>query len=167
MHEVLAFYRMSPNAASLDAYQLFKDGMRVLKQGHSPDARVRNAQPEHAKGAPPEQVQTQEFYLLSWCAGLLLGSGKETRALLEMVSEDHYPDLYPDAVAQCIFESVPLPTCQPPQAWEKLWPIMQGRVEDFFVALGKAIDGSRFGSPRHKQLETDDPEVFVDVEPNK
>ena len=77
--QVLAFYRMSPNGASLDACQLFKDGMRVLKQGHSPDARVRNAHPDHEKGEPPEQVRTQEFYLLSWCAGLLIGSGKETR----------------------------------------------------------------------------------------
>ena len=137
VREVLAFYRMSPNAASLDACQLFKDGMRVLKQGHSPDARVCNALPDHEKGEPPEGIRTQEFYLLAWCAGLLIGSGKETRALLEMVRGEHYSDLYPDAVAQCIFEAVPLPTCQPPQAWEKLWPTMQDRVEDFFVALEK------------------------------
>ena len=137
VREVLAFYRMSPNAASLDACQLFKDGFRVLKQGHSSDARVRNSHPDHVNGEPPEGIQSQEFYLLSWCAGLLIGSGKETRALLEMVRGEHYSDLYPDAVAQCIFEAVPLPTCQPPQAWEKLWPTMQDRVEDFFVALEK------------------------------
>ena len=137
VREVLAFYRMSPNAASLDACQLFNDGMRVLRQGHVPDPRVPNSHPDHEKGEPPEQVRTQEFYLLSWCAGLMLGAGKDARPLVELVGEDHYPELYPDAVAQCLFESTPLPTCQSPRAWERLWPELQGRVEDFLVALEK------------------------------
>src|SRR5581483_7918856 len=135
VREVLAFYRMTPSSASLNAYQLFKDNLRVLRQGHAPDARVRKPKPEHANGAPPEQVQTQEFYLLAWCAGLLLGSGKDARPLLEMVREDHFPELYPDAVAQCIFEAAALPHCQPPQFWEKLWPDIQQNVKDFLVAL--------------------------------
>ena len=165
--EVLAFYRMSPNAASLDAYQLFKDGMRVLRQGHSPDPRVPKPHPDHVNGEPPERVQTQEFYLLSWCAGLALGVGKDARPMLDLVEEDHYPELYPDAVAQCIFESVPLPTCQPPQAWEKLWPDLQHRVEDYFVALEKQSMAPDLARPRHEQFETDDPQVFADVEPNQ
>jgi glycosyltransferase involved in cell wall biosynthesis len=133
--EVLAYYRMSPKGASLDAHQLFKDGMCVLKQGHSPDPRVSNPHPEHANGLPQEQIQTQEFYLLCWCAGILVGQDKDPLPLFEMVKEDNYPELYPDAVAQTIFEAAPLPTCQPPQAWEKLWPNVQYRVEDFFFAL--------------------------------
>jgi glycosyltransferase involved in cell wall biosynthesis len=118
--EVLAFYRMSPNSASLNARQLFKDGLRVLKQGHSPDPRVKTPHPDHANGLENAQIQTQEFYLLSWCAGLLLGRGDDARPLLEMVKGDNNPELYPDAVAQCIFESAILPKCQPPQAWEEL-----------------------------------------------
>src|SRR5262249_32593055 len=135
--EVLAFYRMSPNGASLDACQVFNDGMRVLRQGHASDPRVRNPHPEHEQGEPADQVRSQEFYLLSWCAGLMLGAGKDARPILEWVKEDHYPELYPDAVAQCIFESAPLSTCQPPRAWEKLWPDLQGRVADFLHALEK------------------------------
>jgi glycosyltransferase involved in cell wall biosynthesis len=149
VEDVLAFYRMNPNGASLDACQLFKDGMRVLKQGHSPEPRVHNPHPDHEKGEPPEQIRTQEFYLLSWCAGLMLGSGKDPRPLVELVGEDHYPELYPDAVAQCLFESTPLPTCQPPSAWEKLWPTIQRDVEDFFVALEKQ---SRASDLAHRAL---------------
>jgi glycosyltransferase involved in cell wall biosynthesis len=137
VEEVLAFYRMSPNGASLDAHQLFKDGMRVLRQGHSPDPRVRHPHPDHEKGEPPDQIRTQEFYLLSWCAGLMLGAGRDAWPMVELVKEDCYPELYPDAVAQCIFEAAPLPTCQPPRAWEKFWTELQGRVEDFLVALEK------------------------------
>ena len=123
------------SSASLNAYQLFKDNLRVLRQGHAPDVRVRNPKPEHANGALPEHVQTQEFYLLAWCAGLLLGSRQDARPLLEMVSEDYFPELYPNAVAQCIFEAAALPNCQPPQVWEKLWLDIQQNIEDFLVAL--------------------------------
>ena len=44
-------------------------------------------------------------------------------------------DLYPDAIAQCIFESAPLSSCQPPSAWESLWPAMEERIQDFLSAL--------------------------------
>ncbi len=135
--EVLAFYRMRPNGASLDAYQLFKDDLRVLKQGHAPDPRVPNPKPEHANGAPPEQIQTQEFYLLSWCAGLLLGSGKDTRPLLEMVRDDHYPELYPDAVAQCIFESAVCPPAKRHTDGKDSGSTSISNVESFLVALEK------------------------------
>jgi glycosyltransferase involved in cell wall biosynthesis len=135
VREVLAFYRMSPNGASLDAYQLLKDGLRVLRQGHSPDPRVPNPHPEHGEGMPPEQVQSQEFYLLCWCAGLLLGRSKDARPLLDAVGDDHYAELYPDAIAQCIFEAAPLPRCQPLHSWEMLWPEINHLAEDFLVAL--------------------------------
>ena len=137
VREVLAFYRMTPSGASLDAYQLLKDDLHVLKQGHSEDKRVRNAKAEHANGSPPDGIQTQEYYLLSWCAGLLLGGGKDALPLLEMVRDDHCPDLFPDAVAQCIFESAILPNCLSPWGWERLWLDIHQNLESFLIALEK------------------------------
>ncbi len=135
VREVLALYRMRPNSASLDAYQLFKDGLRILKQGRAPDPRVENPHPDHANGLTNEKIQTQEFYLLSWCAGLLLGRGDDAKPLLELVKEDNYPELYPDAVAQCIFESAILPACRPLHTWEELWFGIQKHVDEFLIAL--------------------------------
>src|SRR5262249_48949311 len=66
---------------------------------------------------------------------LILGCGKDARPLLEMVKEDHYSELYPDAVAQCIFAAAPLPTCQPPSALQQLWPHIQQPVDEFLIAL--------------------------------
>lgn len=137
VREVLALYRMRPNSASLNAYQLLIDGLRVIKQGHSADPRVQNPHPDHSNGMPSEQIRTQEFYLLCWCAGLLLGCNKDAQSLLETLKDDNYPELYPDAVAQCIFEAAPLPTCRPPQGWQDLWPSIQHHVENFLVALEK------------------------------
>lgn len=155
VREVLAFYRMTSHGASLDAHQLFKDGIRVLKQGQTADPRVPRPHPDHAQGAADERLETQEFYLLCWCAGLLLGTGLDARPLLKTAGEDRFPELYPDAVAQCVFESVPLPTCQPPRGWEQLWPAVRGRVSDFLTALeaqSKAPDLARLAMSRLKRL---------------
>ncbi|MDQ1271607.1 MAG: hypothetical protein QG591_237 [Planctomycetota bacterium] len=135
--EILALYRMQPASASKDGFQMFADGFRVLKQGHAPDIRVKNPHPDHSNGMPLEQIRTQEFYLLCWCAGLLLGCNKDARSLLETLKDDNYPELYPDAVAQCIFEVAPLSTCRPPEGWQDLWPTIQHHVGNFLVALEK------------------------------
>lgn len=132
--EVLAFYRMSPSGRSLAALQLFKDGMQILTRGHTEDPRVLRPAPAHAHGTP-EPCHTQQYYLLAWCAGLKLGKGLEVAPLFDVVGEAPFPDLYPPAVAQCVFDAVPLPTCQAPRSWEWFWPSLQRQLNAFFVTL--------------------------------
>jgi hypothetical protein len=133
---VEAFYRMRPHSASLEAMQLFRDDLEVLRQGHAPDPRVPNPHPTHAEGEPSDGVRTQEFYLLSWCAGLMLGQGQDPRPLLDLVGDDHYPEIDGEAVARCIFDSAPLPTGQPPSAWgQTLWPGLAASIGEFLAAL--------------------------------
>jgi glycosyltransferase involved in cell wall biosynthesis len=135
IREVLAYYRMRPASASLDAYPMLRDSLRVLRQGHAPDPRVVHPHPDHASGAPPDQVASQAFYLLSWCAGTMLGLGKDARPLLKQLEGERFPELYPPAVAQCLFDAGTLPGCSPPAAWEHLWPELRGRIDEFLVAL--------------------------------
>lgn len=135
IRDVLALYRMSPHSASQNAHQIFKDGFRILLQGHAPDPRVKNPHPDHANGEPPERVRTQVFYLLSWCAGILLGQREDARPLLAYVTDERFPELYPEAVAQCLFDSATLPSCQAPHAWEELWPTIHDRTMKFLSAL--------------------------------
>lgn len=135
VRDVLAFYRMRPQAASLEASQMLRDGLRVLRQGHAPDPRVPNPLPEHANGLPPEQVATQAFYLLSWCAGLSLARGEDARLLLEQVKDLRFPELHAESVAQCLLDAGPLPHCEAPAAWERLWPAHRGRIAEFLEAL--------------------------------
>ncbi|HEY1754595.1 MAG TPA: glycosyltransferase [Bryobacteraceae bacterium] len=133
--EILAYYRMGLNSASLDAEQMLCDGLKVLKRGHLPDPRVPNPRPEYVNGLPGSTVESQEFYLLCWSAGLLLGTGRDARHLLQAVGDDSYPGLYANAIAQCIFEAATLPLCQPRHAWEELWPKIKDLAEEFLVAL--------------------------------
>lgn len=118
--DVLAFYRMQPSSASLQAAQLFADGLRVLQQGRSADQRVTHPHPAHAQGVPAEGRHCQQLYLLCWCAGLLIGGRQDGRALLSTVPDARCADLYPPAVALCLFQSATLPTCQTSEAWEAL-----------------------------------------------
>lgn len=133
--EVLAYYRMVPHSASLDAEQLLIDGLTVLRRGHSPDPRVPKPHSDYAFGLPRHAVESQEFYLLCWSAGLLLGAGRDARPLLRTLNCDHYTDLYPDAIAKCIFEAAILPSCHAAQFWENLWPELHQLTEQFLNAL--------------------------------
>jgi hypothetical protein len=135
--DVLAFYRMAPHSASLEADQMLRDGLVVLRRGHGPDARVPSPSPVYERGLTGVTIESQEYYLLCWTAGLLLGAGEDARRLLDQVSSDRYPELSADAVAQCLFEAGPLPSCDPPSGWETLWPTAQRSVELFLAALEK------------------------------
>ncbi len=132
--DVLAYYRMTPGSASRDAGQLFADGMTVIARGHGPDPRVPTAAAGHATGIaePPE---TQAYYLLSWCAGLMLGSGKTAEPLFAHATIAPFPALYAPAVAQCLFDAVPQATCEGPSAWERRYAELAAPIEEFLAEL--------------------------------
>jgi len=138
VRDVLAFYRMQPQAASLDARQMLRDGLVVLRRGHAPDARVPRPHPDHARGAPPDQVVTQAWYLLGWCAGLMIGQDQDARELIGLCDVGPFPELHPPSIAQCIYDAAPLPLCQPPRVWQELWPRVHTRAEAFLSALESA-----------------------------
>ncbi|MFN3530989.1 MAG: glycosyltransferase family 2 protein [Candidatus Brocadia sp.] len=133
--EALVLYRMQPASASVDGFQMLTDGLRVLRQGHMPDMRVQNPHPEHVNGLPCEELIKQLFYFPCWCAGLMIGCGKDARPSLNLLKDDHYPQLDPNGVAKNIFQAVPLPTCQTPAAWGELWPAVEQHIEEFLIAL--------------------------------
>jgi hypothetical protein len=115
--ETLAFYRMSPAGISLDADRMLRDSLTILRRGHAPDPRVAAPSAEHANGVPSDQIPTQAFYLLAWCAGLLLGADRDARDLLGMLRDMRFPDLWPPSVADCILEAAPLSACTTASQW--------------------------------------------------
>jgi glycosyltransferase involved in cell wall biosynthesis len=133
--EVLAYYRMQPQSASLDARQMLADGLRVLAQGHAPDPRVARPHPRHAQGLATDDLECQQLYLLCWCAGLMLGEGTDPRELFDLVQHATCPRLYADAVAKTLFQAATLPGCQTPAAWEDLWRRVGPRAAEFLDAL--------------------------------
>ncbi|MEZ5291893.1 MAG: glycosyltransferase [Vicinamibacterales bacterium] len=133
--EVLAYYRMQPHSASLDGEGMLRHGLTILRRGHARDPRVANPHPAHATGEPPSGVVTQQYYLASWCAGLVIGRGGDAALLLDHLGRESFRELYPDAVAECLFGSVPLARCLPPSGWGRLWPGLRPEVEGYLRAL--------------------------------
>jgi glycosyltransferase involved in cell wall biosynthesis len=133
--DVLAFYRMTPDSASLDARQLLKDGLTVLRTGHGPDPRLNKVHPNYVDGLPIEDFESEQYYFLSWCAGLLLGQGKRAEGLLNLIDHDRPVQLYADAVARCLFESAMLPLSLPPSGWDHHWPKIHRRIKTFLSKL--------------------------------
>ena len=154
VQEVLAFYRMQPNSASLEARSLLRDGLRVLRQGHSPDPRVRKPHPDHAQGMPREQMIDQQYYLLSWCAGLMIGRNDDPRSLLDSIESHGTVELNPGAIAQCVFESAPLSSCRSSRAWDMLWPDTASLIDEFFTALGTRAKSPGLASQVGLQFKT-------------
>lgn len=133
--EVLACYRMRPDSASINGFQMLADALHVITQGHSPDARVSNPQSAYANGMPAEQLPSAKLFWACWPAGLVIGCGQDVRPLLSMLQGDRSSELNPDHVAQCLFEAAILPSCQPLTAWDKLWPKLEQRIDEFLLGL--------------------------------
>src|SRR5690606_7045080 len=70
-----------------------------------------------------------------WCAGLLIGAGRDPAPLLERVGDVVHPELDADAVAQCLFESAMLPATRGPAAWVEAWPRLERTIAAFLTAL--------------------------------
>ncbi len=146
LQEVLAFYRMRPKSLSRDAQQFFIDAIRVLERGHSADPRVLNPDPHYTQGQPKAELPSLKFSLSSWLAGLFLGEGKDARHLLDKLKNEKAPDLDPYLIANNLFESIPLPSCQSLEQWYTLWPKVEGVLQDFLTAL--EIQSQGFGLSR-------------------
>jgi len=135
LREVLALYRMSHNSLSVNGVQMFSDGLRVLLQGHSPDPRVPNALPAHTNGLPRQELLSQKFYFLCWCAALEIGNGCDARPLLALLKDHTCPQLDPHRVALAIFRAAVLPLCRDTDAWVELPSGGSQRIDEFLLAL--------------------------------
>jgi hypothetical protein len=150
--DVLAFERVRPGSGSTDGPSMARDGLRVLRQGHAPDHRVSNPHERHAGGAPPDGVRAQQYYLIAWCAGLMIGRGADARPLLGLV-RDQYPGLSAERVADALFDAGPLATGQSPAGWEALWPRAQGVARDFLRALESQTTSAELAARAITRLE--------------
>ena len=148
--ETLAFYRMNPTAVTHNAEMVLEDGLTVLARGHGPDPRVPDAAPQHRNGLHPEGIPRQAFYLLSWCAGMLLGQDADPSPLLRHLDG---MALHPESVARCLFDAAPLPSCAPPSDWERLWPLVREPAARFLDALETQAGAPGLAARAHAALQ--------------
>jgi peptidoglycan/xylan/chitin deacetylase (PgdA/CDA1 family) len=135
VREVLARYRMRPTSSGTRALQVLVDGLRVITRGHAPDPGVANPHPAHAGGMPRQELAGARLNFLCWPAGIALGQGADPRPFLAHVGEEHDPDLDPAGIASMLFFGVLLAECRLPGEWDQVWPNVEGRLQEFLLAL--------------------------------
>jgi len=129
--EVLARYRMRPGSAGVNGPQLLRDGLRVIRQGHSSDSRLTRPAPEYAHGTPRDLLPRAEYHYCCWAAGLMIGGGHDATSLLESFTRPE-SDLDPHRIALILFEAILLPACRLPSDWPSIWPAYE-RLLDLFL----------------------------------
>lgn len=135
--EVLAVYRIRAGSATRNGYQLFKDGLQVIKQGHSFDMRVLNPHPLHTNGNSTEELSMRKFELACACAGYLIGGGKDARPLLDLIKDDYCSQLDAYSIASCLFRHTMISSSQPLSSWRNIWPDFAEHIDNFLIALEK------------------------------
>ncbi|TDH20815.1 glycosyltransferase [Segetibacter sp. 3557_3] len=134
LREVHAFYRMSPQSISRNANKFFSTALQILKLGFSADPRVSNPNKKYINGLDPANLEAQQFYWASWCAGLFISEGKDGRALLDLVS-DSCCDMDPAFVADNLFDAIWRQTCKLPSTVYVLWPATVDSLKQFLFAF--------------------------------
>jgi len=151
--DVLTFYRMRPGATWFDASKYLGYGVRIIKQGHSPDPRVPAADPVYLNGLPKEDLPRALYKFSCWPAGIALGAGKDARPLLNEFYGMKYPEIESEPVAEGIFYGALLPRCQPPSTWESFWPEIKNNVDRFLAALEGQTGASGLAQRVRSMLE--------------
>jgi hypothetical protein len=127
--ELLAYYRVRPASASLQARQLLINGLQVIQRGHGPDPRVPQPLPQYAAGMAPAQLPQKVFALLAWSSALLVGHSADATALLELLPADcSCPELQADPLAVAFVNACLLPRALAPQDWPDVWPTLAPRI---------------------------------------
>jgi GT2 family glycosyltransferase len=132
---VVAYYRMSAGSATSNAELMFTSGLRVLEQARAADARVGDPHPAYAHGLAGDPVESQVFYLLSWCAGRLLANGGDAAGLLGLARDYRWADLDPGGVARSIVDGGALATREPRAIWETLLDSVLPQLGRYLAAL--------------------------------
>ena len=140
--EVLAAYRLRPQSLSVDARQLLKDGLEVIRRVHAPDPRVADPKPVYANGLPAAELASASLGLLGWAAGLAIGNGDDPSRLLDLVEPLRGQSIDPDGIAAGICLSVPISRARGLTAWLELWPGLVGPLMSFATELEE-----RFATP--------------------
>jgi peptidoglycan/xylan/chitin deacetylase (PgdA/CDA1 family) len=158
--DVLAYYHVRVTSRSFDAWQLLRDGLVVVGRGHGADSRLPDAPMPMAAGVPAAQAPAAKLFLVTWCAGLVIGRGEDARPLLAAVHDCRDPDVDPAGLAASLFEAATLPTCAPPAA---LWPRIASGAAAYLAALEAHVGSPGLALLARRHLER----LIVDAAPGE
>ncbi len=136
LDEYLAFYRMRPGSASDNGLQMLTDGLVVIDQIYTNDPRVANPHPDHKGGFKDKQhINLQKLNFTTWNAGLVMSGGGAALPLFDLLEGVEEPAMYPEFVAQSLFQAPLLSSCRKADYWPELWPRLEKPIWEYLQAL--------------------------------
>ncbi len=151
--DVVAYYRMRPASAGMDAHRVLADGLQQIELGHGPDPRVPDPARAFAGGAPPAGLAEARWTFACWPAGLLIGQGEDGARLLDAVPPAPCPSLDPHQVAATLARAMAVARAVPLSALPALWPELQPGVDQLLNRLQERSTAPSFGVRVLRQLK--------------
>jgi hypothetical protein len=151
--ETLAVYRMRPGSVVSDVAGLLRNGLRQIALGHRDDPRVLRPAAAYRMGMADSGLAPAQFSYACWPAGMLLGSGRDARWVLESLPQDGAPELSASEVADSVFSAALLPRCLQPRDGLKLWAEIEDRLDAFLGDLERRSGTYRLAARARQELE--------------
>ena len=151
--DCLAHYRMRFSSLTHNAERVHNGARQVILRGHGRDSRVRDPLPAYAEGLPLEQAGQAIVGNAIWCAGMLIGSGKNCAAFLGQVDIPPLKELHIDVAISPILGGVPAGACKLQEDWPLLWPIHKNSIHDALLIVEQRCGISEYASRCMLKLE--------------
>lgn len=135
--DVLAYYRQRPHSLSSDPRRMVEFGLRVIRNGHAADPRVRAPSPGHAIGCPSETLPTAEVHRVCWCAGLALAGGMNAVPMLQHLSPKC--SIASTSLFDALFDGLTLRSPVPKAEWVEYWQGLSKATRSFLTALERHV----------------------------
>jgi len=113
-------------------------------RGHSRDPRVSNPASAFAEGEPSQDGAQAIIAFASWCAGILIGSGKNSEQFLQRIEFLRSADPEIDRPVSMMLGSVPMGACALYEDWPTLWPVHENSICEAFAVIEKRCDTPDF-----------------------
>ncbi|HWI91079.1 MAG TPA: glycosyltransferase [Flavisolibacter sp.] len=133
--ETMAFYQTTSNSLSSDGNQFCINGLQVISNAYSSDARVPHPKQHYEKGLITGHLRERKYYFVTWSAGLLIGSSKPASHLLGHLKGIKAENLDPDIVAETVLDSVIIPAEKEQPGWIAHWNRIEKNLRIFLKDL--------------------------------
>lgn len=135
--EAMAFYRTRSNSLSSNVNQFCLNGLQVISNAHNIDDRVLHPNPDYANGLQGDKVDTRKYNFITWCAGVLIGQGKEPSHLLNHLKDVRAKNLDGNLIGEILLDSLIIPAEKEHCDWYDHFQMIEDNLRTFLSGLEK------------------------------
>jgi glycosyltransferase involved in cell wall biosynthesis len=133
--ETMAFYRTRAYSLSSNVHQFCLNGLQVISNAYVADPRVSQPNPDYANGLKADDLITRMYHFVIWCAGVLIGQGKEASGLLEHLKNKTAEHLDGNLAGQILTDSLIIPAEKEQNSWHIHWKVIEDNLKCFLSDL--------------------------------